>query len=1027
MKRQFFDRFHRVVLLLAAVLAAAFPEAFARSAAAASDPPPNPPGPVAPGAVPAPGKPDPVAAADGLAGEARDLLKRSRLREAAEKFLAAAEGYRIPEPRRSAECLEKAGRAFLASAEKERALDAFEKALVIWREAGDRAGEARALRRAAEAKRASGMPEAALALIDQALAVSREAGDRSGEAQALCDRAEVFYFRGDRSQALALLEEALPLWRAAGDKAGEARTLGNVANIWNRIGEREKALARFRELLPLYRSLGDRSSEAATLMNLGLVLRAQGDYREALEKTRESLSIFRELNDRGAEAMALNNLGVIQDFLGDRREALACHRQALEIRRATGDRDNEAISLVNLGCILAETGDEAGNRENLEQALRIHRERSNRHGEGSVLYNLGMSRGREGDFSGALEWMGQALDVRKGIHDVPGQAQTLQGCGQMHMLSGRTEIALGYLVRALVLEIATGNRPGEALALERLARAWKKLSNPRMAAYFGKKAVNVVGDLRGRLEGLDRDTRKSFARNQENVYRFLAALLLSGGRLAEAQQVLDLMKEEEHLEFLGKAGRKAGDPGPVRKADLTPDETVVDRLWSEALAGVVPLLHEETLLAVRKNRSAEQEKRLRELESGRPAREEALLAACKSLAGKLSPPAGPGEKRFKPSGTERLREDLRRLGAGAMAVYVLVTEGNCWALAVTPATREVTVSPVGARELDVKVRMFREALQRLDRDPRKAAEGMYRILAAQLEPCFRKTRARLVLWSLDRALRYLPVAALHDGRRYLVERFCNVVYTPAVRESLIDERAGRRVLGLGVTRAHGDLPALEGVVDELGGIVRVEGDASSPGVLPGIVRLDQSFTRETLLQAGREGFQLLHVASHFQFGPGDEENSYLLLGDGGRLTLADLKGLEDVFDGVELLVLSACNTAMGGEGAYGQEIEGFGALARQLGARAVLASLWPVEDVSTAVLMREFYRIWATAPDWGKAEALRQAQLALMRGAAPGPAAFRRGVLGSAGGSGNPQTPSKAPSYAHPFFWSPFVLTGNPR
>jgi CHAT domain-containing protein len=102
---------------------------------------------------------------------------------------------------------------------------------------------------------------------------------------------------------------------------------------------------------------------------------------------------------------------------------------------------------------------------------------------------------------------------------------------------------------------------------------------------------------------------------------------------------------------------------------------------------------------------------------------------------------------------------------------------------------------------------------------------------------------------------------------------------------------------------------------------------------------------------------------------------------------------------------------MGGEGAYGQEVEGFGALARQLGARAVLASLWPVDDISTAVLMKEFYRIRATSPARGKAEALRQAQLALMRGTAPGLAAFRRGAPGEAGRSGNP----KAPLYAHPF------------
>lgn len=968
-------------------------------------------------------EPGPVSDAGRLAREAGELKKQSRLREAAEKYLAAGEKFRASEPGRSGECLVEAGRAFLASSEKERALDAFEKARAAWREAGDRVGEARALRRVAEATRALGKPEAALVLIDQARSLSREAGDPAGEAQALCDRAEIFYFRGDRPQALVLLEEALALWRAAGDKAGEARTLGNIANIWNRIGEREKTLVRFRELLPLYRSLGDRPSEAATLMNMGLVLRTRGEYREALEKTLESLSIFRALNDRGAEAMALNNLGVIQDILGDRRKALAFHRQALEIRRAVGDRDNEAVSLINIGTILADLGDETGNRENLEQALRIHREKGNRFGEGSVLYNLAMSRAREGDCTGALDVLGQALAVRKGIHDVPGEAQTLLGIGQLHTRSGKPDTALGFLVRALALHLATGNRAGEALAAERLARAWKALANPRMAVYFGKKAVNVVQDLRGRLEGLDRDSRKSFAWNQQDTYRFLAALLLSESRLAEAQQALDLMKEEEHHEFLGKAGEREGISGPVRKADLTPGEAFVDRSWSRALSEVVPFLHEEILLAVRKNRTADQAKSFRELEEGRQAREEALIGVCRALALKLSNPPDAREKRFKPSGTEELRDDLRRLGDGAVAIYALAADEGCWMLVVTPAAREVAMSTVGARELDVKVRAFRELLQRPERGPQKSAEEMYRILVAPLEPFLRRARARVLLWSLDRALRYLPVAALHDGRRYLVERFCNVVYTPAVRGVPTDQPSGPRVMGLGVTRAHEGLPALSGVVEELENVVRVEGDAASRGVLPGEIRMDGSFTREILLQATREGFSLLHVASHFQFGPAEEDGSFLLLGDGNHLTLGELKGLTGVFNGIDLLVLSACNTAMGGKGAYGEEIEGFGALARQLGAKSVLASLWPVDDTSTAFLMKEFYRIWAQSPARGKAEALRQAQLALLRGQADPPTARPWGPSRAAA----PPDEALAASFTHPFFWSPFVLMGNPR
>jgi CHAT domain-containing protein len=106
-----------------------------------------------------------------------------------------------------------------------------------------------------------------------------------------------------------------------------------------------------------------------------------------------------------------------------------------------------------------------------------------------------------------------------------------------------------------------------------------------------------------------------------------------------------------------------------------------------------------------------------------------------------------------------------------------------------------------------------------------------------------------------------------------------------------------------------------------------------------------------MLTGLRQRPPVVHVASPFQFQPGNETNSALLLGDGNFLSLAQIKTLPNVFGGVELLTLSACNTATGGSGANGTEIEGFGVLAQRQGAKAVVASLWPVFDTSTKELM----------------------------------------------------------------------------
>jgi len=278
------------------------------------------------------------------------------------------------------------------------------------------------------------------------------------------------------------------------------------------------------------------------------------------------------------------------------------------------------------------------------------------------------------------------------------------------------------------------------------------------------------------------------------------------------------------------------------------------------------------------------------------------------------------------------------------------------------------------------------------------------------------------MWSLDDVLRYVPMAALHDGNGYLVERYRNVVFTPASTTRLKDEPSATWTgLGLGVSKPHDQFPALPAVPEELHGIIREQTAATTNGVLAGRVMLDEAFNADTLKAALRQRYPVVHIASHFQFTPGNETSSFLLLGDGTHLTLAQLKSATNLFSGVELLTLSACDTAAGGEGADGREVESFGVLAQRQGAKAVLASLWPVADASTKELMEKFYQLRNAQAGTLKAEALRQAQLALLRGATTDARTSTRRGLGderiAPGSNGAP--------YAHPYFWAPFILIGN--
>jgi CHAT domain-containing protein len=170
--------------------------------------------------------------------------------------------------------------------------------------------------------------------------------------------------------------------------------------------------------------------------------------------------------------------------------------------------------------------------------------------------------------------------------------------------------------------------------------------------------------------------------------------------------------------------------------------------------------------------------------------------------------------------------------------------------------------------------------------------------------------------------------------------------------------------------------------------------------------------------------------------PDDAEKSFLLLGDGNRLSLKTIDDApEYAFTGVELLTLSSCNTGVNwndaGYGSNGNEVENFGLIAQNRGAKAVIATLWSVADDSTSVLMREFYRIRSTTSGITKAEALQRAQLALLHGdpagISRGPHVSRADLVGSPAQNPNEQSRSARPGkpYAHPYYWAPFILIGN--
>ncbi|MEN9218495.1 MAG: CHAT domain-containing protein [Gloeomargarita sp. DG_2_bins_126] len=299
----------------------------------------------------------------------------------------------------------------------------------------------------------------------------------------------------------------------------------------------------------------------------------------------------------------------------------------------------------------------------------------------------------------------------------------------------------------------------------------------------------------------------------------------------------------------------------------------------------------------------------------------------------------------------------------------------------------------------------------------KDAQALYRWLIAPIEPELQAQGIDTLLAVPDKGIRLIPLAALHDGQQFLIEKY-NVGMTPSI--NLIPTRyrslQGAEVLAMGASTFANE-PPLPSVPTELQTVT---------SLWPGKYFLNQDFTPERLVQERKAGQQrMVHLATHATFKPGDLSNSYITFGNNENLPVTRLRELS--LQGVELLTLGACRTLIGDATGTDQTVEfGFAGLAVKTGVETVVASLWNVDDTATLALMTEFYRFLKKVPI--KAEALREAQLALMQGQTKVEGGQLRLVTRS--GQSIPLPPELAKikdlDFSHPYFWSGFSMIGTP-
>jgi CHAT domain-containing protein len=581
--------------------------------------------------------------------------------------------------------------------------------------------------------------------------------------------------------------------------------------------------------------------------------------------------------------------------------------------------------------------------------------------------------------------------------------------------------------RALV--IGRANQSPEVVwrAADGLREAHARLGSPALSILYGKQAVNAIQAMRREIVSLSPRVRKAFVDSRREAYVRTADLLIAQGRLSEGQQVMAMLKDDEYHEFISRSA--SGDETP-QSLTLNRQEAAWQQRYQQVGDRLVEIARQKAALDARLRRGqlSDDEKALHaRLEADLAAGTQAFMAATRQIADEARRQAvEDGAVRMSPEAIEAvrsMRSDLKALGHGVVLLHYLVARDKLWILLTTPDTQVAREVAIPSATLNQRITVLRDALRHPRGEPLAPAQALYQLLLAPVAADLQQAQARTLMLSLDGALRYLPFAALHDGRQYAVERWRFAVITEAARSKIKDPpQAQWTMTGFGLTRAVSGFTQLPAVQDEISGLVR-GGGGSEAGVMDGEALLDDAFTLVRLKAVLGDPNPVLHIASHFKFTPGTEADSFLLLGDGGRLTLQQIRQQDLRFD-VDLLTLSACETAVG-DNARGQEVEGLGALAQKQGAKAVLATLWPVADASTGLFMREMYRR-RTEERLTKAEAIGQVQMAFLQGRLKGGGALvDRGARTTGSAPSVPATAAAPANYAHPFYWAPFILMGN--
>jgi CHAT domain-containing protein len=813
------------------------------------------------------------------------------------------------------------------------------------------------------------------------------------QTQDLLQQGKVLYEAGKFAEAVKVLQQAVKTYGSQGNALQQAVALSNLALAYQKLGNLIPAQQAIADSLKLL----EKSSTAQNLQVQAPILDIQGSIQLDLGQAQQALNTwqraevsYKQLGDQNGITRDRINQAQAWQVLGFYRRGLTILNQLQQQLQLKPNSLTKAVELRSFGNALQLAGDLDQSRQILQQSLSIAQKFDSLQDVSAALFSLGNTAQVQQDFKGAIEFYQQSAAI------APNPITKVQA--QINQFSLLVNTGQTAAAQTLLPQIQTqlAQLPASVTTIYaqiNLAQSLMKFgTTPKAIAQICATALQQAQDLADKRA-------ESFALGSlGSVYEQTKQWSIAQNLTQQALTIAETINAPDvAYRWHWQLGRLLKQQGEIEGAIATYDTAVseLQTLRSDLVfvnrdvqfsfkESVEPVYRESVELLFQFQQTHPSEATL---DKARQRIEALQLAELDDFFRQACINAK----------TVLLDTVVDKDNPTAAIIYPIILPSQLQVIVKIPnhPLRNYTVNK-SQQEVESIIKELREYLLEPDRteEVQALSQEVYGWLIKEIESDLKDSGVKTLVFVLDGILRNVPMAILYDGQQYLVEKYAVAVSLGLqllAPKSLTQTKLN--VLAAGLVEPPADFQQQFPPLPE----IKSEFNSISQAIASTTELLDGDFTRKNLeSKVNALPFNVLHLATHGQFSS-RAENTFILAAD-GPINVMQFDSLlrrrdQTRSEALEMLVLSACQTAAGDNRAT----LGLAGTSVKAGARSTLASLWHINDKSTAILIGEFYRELVKT-NVTKVEALRRAQVKLLK---------------------------DYPNYSRPGYWAPYVLVGN--